>query len=97
MVGFLFISSGSGRTYFEASRAGAAVFLLLQLVAILDAVYSANERWLERAEAGEAGYKLRLAALAIVTNGGTIAGARSRSKNTRTHPTHSFPRPDRQS
>lgn len=46
-----------------------------QLVAILDAVYSANERWLERAEAGDPLSRARLVALAVLANGGTVAGA----------------------
>lgn len=74
LFGFFFVDNVVLRRYFEAARAGSAVFLIMQVVAILDAVYSTNERWLERAELGECTYRLRLAMFAFVSNGGAITG-----------------------
>ncbi len=58
--------------YFQAARAGGALFLLLQLVIILDFVVSTNEECLEKDD-GASRAKLILGAL--VCNAGALAGA----------------------
>jgi len=58
--------------YFEASRAGGALFLLLQLVALLDWVYATNERCLETDDAAS---RATLVAGALASNAATIAGS----------------------
>lgn len=72
LVALCFLPSNAVvETYFQAARAGAAVFLLLQLVIILDAVVTFNEEALERDDAAS---RAKLITGALAFNCGAIAG-----------------------
>ena len=64
-------SNGDINSYFEVARAGGAAFLLLQLVIIMDLVYTTNERWLEQDDTLS---RVKLIAGAFLFNAGTVAG-----------------------
>ena len=65
-------ANGVLESYFQAARAGGALFLLLQLVIILDVVYGTNEACLE---ADDTPSRAKLIGGALVFNAGTIVGA----------------------
>ena len=46
-----FLPADVPETYFEIARAGACVFLLIQLVVLLGSLYEINDRWLGMATA----------------------------------------------
>jgi hypothetical protein len=77
-------SNGVLESYFQAARAGGALFLLLQLVVILDFVYGTNEACLE---ADDGCSRAKLVGGALATNAATIAGAHARTP-VHTHSTH---------
>ena len=73
LVALSFLPSNAAvNSYFEVARAGGAVFLLLQLIIIMDLVYSTNEKWLERDDTPS---RAKLIAGAFLFNAGTVAGA----------------------
>jgi hypothetical protein len=72
LVALSFLPSNADiNSYFEVARAGGAAFLLLQLVIIMDLVYSTNERWLEQDDTLS---RVKLIAGAFLFNAGTVAG-----------------------
>ena len=73
LVALSFLPSNDAvNSYFEVARAGGAVFLLLQLIIIMDLVYGTNERWLEQDDTPS---RAKLIAGAFLFNAGTLAGA----------------------
>jgi len=72
LVALCFLPSNAViENYFQAARAGGAVFLLLQLIIILDAVVSFNEDCLDRDDATS---RAKLIVGAFTCNAGAIAG-----------------------
>ena len=73
LVALSFLPSNAAvNSYFEVARAGGAIFLLLQLVIIMDLVYGTNEKWLERDDTLS---RVKLIAGAFLFNAGTVTGA----------------------
>jgi hypothetical protein len=80
LVALSFLPSNAALTaYFQAARAGGALFLLLQLVILLDIVYGSNERWLA---ADDGCSRAKLVTGALAANAGTVAGE-SRARGAR--------------
>ena len=72
LVALCFLPSNAVvENYFQAARAGGAMFLLLQLIIILDAVVTFNEDCLERDDTAS---RAKLIAGATACNAGAIAG-----------------------
>lgn len=73
LVALAFLPSNAVlETYFQAARAGGALFLLLQLVIILDCVVTSNETWLDLDDSCS---RAKLVLGASVCNAGALVGA----------------------
>eukprot|EP00963_Diacronema_lutheri_P006701 scaffold587_cov339-Pavlova_lutheri.AAC.25 len=69
IAGFFFVPGDFADVYFQISRVGGAIYLVLQAIILLDFVYDWNELWLERPPLSAA-----LVALTVVLNAASLTG-----------------------